>query len=102
MISTSGESPAEWLIVPEQSFGASWDAREDYEALFRKTTPMFLCPASGHVWIFWSGLGEPGVCYYPGSSDPLDTVSGQHPDKGVDRYGSARSETSVTDDQDMP
>ena len=70
VISTSGESPHEWLVIPEQIFGASWDEGESYAALHQKADRMYLCPVSGHVWIFWSGLGEPGTCYLPGPSTP--------------------------------
>ncbi len=71
VISTSGESPHEWLIIREQTFGASWDAGESFDAVFQKMQRMYICPRSGHLWIFWSGFEKPGTCYEPGSNAPI-------------------------------
>lgn len=65
VISTSGEQPYEWLIVEEQRYGAAWDAGQTLEDVFPQTRPLFVCPVSGHVWIFWNGFGEPASCYAP-------------------------------------
>ena len=65
VISTSGESPHEWLAIREQVFGASWDAGEGADAVFQKMRRMYVCPRSGHLWVFWSGFEDPPTCYEP-------------------------------------
>lgn len=72
VISTSGESRDEWLILQEQAFGQLWDMGETFEEVFHAAKRMYLCPKSGHLWVFWSGLGKAGTCYYPGSNAPID------------------------------
>ena len=80
VISTSGGNPNGWLFIGEQEFDDLWDAGEQVGATYQRTNNMYRCPVSGHLWVFWAGLGEPGTCYTPGLSDP---TSGERPGDGL-------------------
>ncbi len=72
VISTSGESPHEWLIISEADYGRVWDANEDFSDLLLKMQKMFVCPNCGRIWVFWEGLGKRGTPYSPEATvDPM-------------------------------
>jgi hypothetical protein len=65
VISTSGGNPNGWLFISEVEFDRLWDAGEGVGEIYQQTQNMYRCPRSGHLWVFWAGLGEPGTCYAP-------------------------------------
>jgi hypothetical protein len=68
VISTSGNTDDGWFAVRERMFMASWDAEEPFDDVFDKITRMYVCPKSGHIWVFWGGWSEPASCYEPRSA----------------------------------
>jgi hypothetical protein len=75
IISTSGENPDEWLLIPEKEFGLAWDEGEAFSDVYLRMRHLFVCPVSSHVWIFWSGLENSGTCYQPMQSVAADPVA---------------------------
>ena len=71
VISTSGENPAEWLLIQEIEYGRIWDESaasgdsDPFADIAEKMQKLYVCPVSHHVWIFWNGLNHPGSCYQP-------------------------------------
>lgn len=47
----------------------------DADDFYQKSTLMYRCPSSGHLWIFWQGLDKP-----PSGYEPLTTTRSPSPD----------------------
>lgn len=63
-ISGSIPNPNEWLAISDVHFEGFFDDG-DAEAVYRAFTHAFVCPRSGHVWVFRDGFDEPPVGYAP-------------------------------------
>jgi hypothetical protein len=65
-MSTSGPipNPDEWRCLSDSDF-AAFTGLVDAEDLYRQSTIMYRCPASGHLWVFWKGIDEPPSLYAP-------------------------------------
>jgi hypothetical protein len=63
-LSTSGAipNPDEWRCLSDAGFDA-FEGVVNAEDLYAQSTIMYRCPASGHLWIFWKGIGEPPGLY---------------------------------------
>lgn len=59
IIHTSGEipHPFQWSILSDVAFD-EFTGLVDADELYMKSTIMFRCPNSGHLWIYWNGFGE--------------------------------------------
>jgi hypothetical protein len=66
VLSTSGEIPnsSEWLAVSDAQFDG-YAGRVDAEELYRAFTHVFVCPQSGHLWVFKQGLANDPVGFAP-------------------------------------
>lgn len=65
-IVTSGEipNPLQWQCLSDADFDA-WTGLVYAEDIYRKTTIMFRCPRSDHLWFFWNGFENPPTLYGP-------------------------------------
>jgi hypothetical protein len=66
-ISTSGDipHPYQWNLIADSVFDDPSDSVA-VDQLYMQATVMFRCPRSGHLWIYWDGLGVPPALYSPG------------------------------------
>lgn len=66
VIQTSGPipNPNEWLMISSEDFDRESEGGT-FDSLYERTVYSYLCPQSGHLWIFWRGLGERAECYQP-------------------------------------
>jgi hypothetical protein len=64
-LSTSGDipNPDEWECLSAVDFTALWDLGA--EDPYMRSTIMYRCPVSDHLWFFWKGIEEPPVLYAP-------------------------------------
>ena len=62
-LSTSGEipNPIEWNLLAS----SEWEDDPDTERLYFRSTLAYLCPESGHLWIFWRGFDADPSLYTP-------------------------------------
>jgi hypothetical protein len=74
VISTSGQNPNGWLIIPELEFEDAWDAGKEFADVHQQMRSMFVCPNCGRIWVFWEGLGKRGTPYSP--EPAVDPVQG--------------------------
>ena len=65
-LTTSGgiPNPDEWRCLSDTDFDA-FAGVVDVEAVYRRTTIMYRCPESDHLWVFWDGLDRPARLYSP-------------------------------------
>lgn len=66
-ISTSGDipHPYQWNLIADSVFDDLSDSVAVHP-LYMQSTVMFRCPRSGHLWIYWDGLGASPALYSPG------------------------------------
>ena len=66
VITLSGDipNPAEWLYMSDTDYHA-YSGLVDSEELYLKFGRAFVCPASGHIWVFSDGMDEDPVGYAP-------------------------------------
>lgn len=66
VLTTSGEIPnaAEWLYISDVKFD-SYSGSIDAEQLYAAFDHAFVCPKSGHVWMFHDGLEAEPTGYSP-------------------------------------
>jgi len=57
-------NPNEWRILSDIAFDGL-DPLACSEDVYQKSLPMYLCPASGHIWVYWDGLGSEPRLYAP-------------------------------------
>lgn len=67
-LSTSGEipHPYQWNLISDVDFDTS-TGEVDADELYMKSTLMFRCPQSGHLWVYWSGIENSPTLYSPAS-----------------------------------
>lgn len=65
-LTTSGliPNPDEWRCLSDSDFEA-FTGLVNAEDLYLQSTIMYRCPESGHLWIFWRGVGAPPTLYAP-------------------------------------
>lgn len=68
-ISTSGGIPHlyQWNLIADSVFDELSDS-VGVDQRYMQATVMFRCPQSGHLWIYWDGLGAPPTLYSPGTA----------------------------------
>lgn len=66
VISMSGPipNPIEWLLISSVDYDR-FQGTIDAERLYKSMISMFKCPKSGHLFIFWNGMGESATVYAP-------------------------------------
>ena len=75
VLSTSGEipNPDEWLFMSDMEF-SEFQGVVDAEALYHRFGRAYVCPISGHLWVFRHAGDEIPKGYAPVSApDPGDT-----------------------------
>lgn len=65
-LTTSGEipNPDEWLYMSDVDFDC-YSGSIDAEELYRTFGHAFVCPKSGHVWVFRDGIDREPTGYAP-------------------------------------
>ena len=65
VIRTSGDvpNPGELRILADADFYTDPESEDPTDALYRRSTIAYRCPASGHLWIFWEGFDNPPSLY---------------------------------------
>ncbi|HEU0131102.1 MAG TPA: hypothetical protein VFQ85_08945 [Mycobacteriales bacterium] len=65
-IRTSGAipNPDEWRVLSDVEFD-EFIGMIDAEVIYRRTTIMYRCPHSGHLWFFWNGFDARPTIYEP-------------------------------------
>lgn len=65
-IRTSGSipNPNEWRALSDVDFDA-FSGAIDAEDLYLRTTIMYRCPQSDHLWIYWDGFDNSPTLYSP-------------------------------------
>ena len=66
VISTSGEipNPDEWLFISDSEF-EDLHGEVDAELLYRRLGRAYVCPVSGHLWVFRKPDASAPVGYAP-------------------------------------
>jgi hypothetical protein len=66
VIHTSGTIPneSEWLYISATDYDA-FTGQVDAETLHRAFGSAFVCPVSGHIWVFKDGFGADPTGYAP-------------------------------------
>lgn len=66
VIVTSGEipNPLEWRCLSDVEFD-EFQGLVEAEEIYRRSTILYRCPRSDHLWIFWRGFGNPPTLYAP-------------------------------------
>lgn len=69
-IRTSGDipHPYEWHLLTDELLEGNAE-RIDVDFVAMNSILMFKCPRSGHLWIFWHGMGSDPSLYSP-TEDP--------------------------------
>ena len=64
-IRTDGDSPnpIEWRLLSDTEFAFSGFLERN--ELYRRTTLMYRCPTSDHLYVFWSGIDKAPTLYSP-------------------------------------
>ncbi|WP_136518141.1 hypothetical protein [Cellulomonas telluris] len=77
VVSTSGEipHPYQWNLISDGDFDTS-TGTVDADELYMRSTLMFRCPRSGHLWIYWSGIDNAPSLYSPVEVDEPDGPRG--------------------------
>ena len=78
VISTSRDDDS-WLIVREREFEEIEEAGAGTDGIYEKATRMYVCPKSGHIWVFWARWNAPASCYEPRSNIVGDDDEGTIP-----------------------
>lgn len=75
-MSTSGPipHPDQWQCLSDTDYDA-FTGIVDVEVVYRRSTVMFRCPRSDHLWIFWDGFAAEPSLYAP-TSTPTPTSDG--------------------------
>jgi hypothetical protein len=81
VISTSRDDDG-WLMVREREFEELEEAGCGTDGVYEKATRMYVCPVSGHIWVFWSGWDTPASCYEPRSNTVGNGGEGPVADSG--------------------
>jgi hypothetical protein len=65
-LSTSGliPNPDEWRCLSDTDFDG-FDGLVNAEEIYLRSTIMYQCPVSDHLWIFWKGSAEAPALYSP-------------------------------------
>jgi hypothetical protein len=65
-IKISGEipNPLEWRLLSSVEF-ERFEGEVDAEDVYLSTTAAYLCPQSGHFWVFWHGYESEPALYSP-------------------------------------
>ena len=65
-ISTSGAipNPMELHLIPDDRIGGLVGA-ERLALLLQAAVPVYRCPNSDHLWVFWRGYDAPATPYQP-------------------------------------
>ncbi|RJQ80330.1 hypothetical protein D5S17_07625 [Pseudonocardiaceae bacterium YIM PH 21723] len=63
-------NPGEWLVVSDEDINGD-DSAKTIDEMYARSNHAFRCPDSGHLFIFWEGLGGAMSIYQP------PTVSGE-------------------------
>lgn len=66
VIVTSGPipNPTEWRCLSDCEFD-EFAGVVDVESVYMKTTIMYRCPNSDHLWFFWQGIENAPTLYAP-------------------------------------
>lgn len=66
LIRMSGEipHPYEWLLTSDVEFD-KYSGQVDIDQVYMRSIPMFRCPESDHLWIYWNGFEELPRLYSP-------------------------------------
>ncbi len=66
LIVTSGDipNPIEWRCLSDCDFD-DFAGMVNVENVYARTTIMYRCPASDHLWFFWDGIEAPPRLYAP-------------------------------------
>jgi hypothetical protein len=66
-LSTSGPipNPDEWRCTSDADFTVAFESKARVGELYMKSTIMYRCPKSGHLWVFWAGIDELPALYAP-------------------------------------
>ena len=66
VLTTSGNipHPYQWSLISDVDFDGL-SGMIDADQLYMESTLMLRCPASGHLWVYWSGLDELPTLYDP-------------------------------------
>ena len=73
ILTTSGEIPNrdEWLYISDVEF-ERYTGNIEAERLYRAFGRAFVCPRSGHIWVFKDGMAGDPVGYAPLKPRPPD------------------------------
>ena len=66
VITTSGRvpNPLEWLLISDESYDRVRGTKEA-ESLYESMVHAFRCPGSGHLFVYWDGMGQEATIYQP-------------------------------------
>ena len=57
-------NPLEWLLISDSEYD-EYQGTIDAESLYLAMLHAFRCPKSGHLFVYWDGLGEQATVYEP-------------------------------------
>ena len=57
-------NPLEWHLIKDESAEA-FVSSDRYGDFLATSIPMFRCPKSDHLWVFWNGYDAPASIYEP-------------------------------------
>jgi hypothetical protein len=70
ILTTSGDipNPIEWLYISDVDFDG-FEGQVHAEDVYAHFNHAFVCPRSGHIWVFKDGMGSAPTAYAPLAED---------------------------------